>query len=281
MPTTVKTIRPFYDSDSDGVTAAPPPSFSSLITDQLELFGSGHRVGTLLADEELSPVASLDAGTSVKLHSRHSTPAPDFRLTVQSLKPVSKSVPKLARQKSPSPYQKKVGFHRTSSTPECEATTSPESSEDGAEDSSESVASEDKIPKPPGEPGRPGRGGYTLETALDWNAGVYAKFKKHMHRLIEEHLDTTKCASAQNPALLKVICEKAMDAFPDLENYSNCWPVTDMIMMRLKYTSSRARRQEIEMAAGKGMGKGKKTRSSVSHVLGGDTLALVDLPNQN
>ncbi|KAI6166753.1 hypothetical protein EDD17DRAFT_1505109 [Pisolithus thermaeus] len=174
----------------------------------LELFSSGHHVSTLLADEALSPVASLDAGTLVKLHSHHSTPALDFQLAVQSLKPVSKSVPKLACQKSPSPHQKKVGFHCTSSTPKCEATTSPESSEDGAEDSSESVASEDKIPKPPGEPGHPGHGSYTLETALDWNAGVYAKFR--------------------------VICEKAMDAFPNLETYSNCWPVMDMIMMCLK-----------------------------------------------
>ncbi|KAI6169926.1 hypothetical protein EDD17DRAFT_1502809 [Pisolithus thermaeus] len=241
MPTTVKTIRPFYDSDSDCVTAAPPP-FSPLITDQLELFGSGHRLGTLLADEVLSPVASLDSGTSVKPRSRRSTPTPEFRITVHPPK-ASRSAPKSSRRKSPSPYQKKVGFQRgSSSTPECEPTTSPESSEDGSEDSStESIASEDKIPKPPGEPGRPGHGGYTLETALDWNGKTYAKFKKCMHRLIEEHLDTTKCASAQNPMLLKVICEKATDAFPDLENYSDCWPATDMIMMCLKYTSSRAR----------------------------------------
>ncbi|KAI6013800.1 hypothetical protein BKA83DRAFT_4499840 [Pisolithus microcarpus] len=262
MPTTIKTIRPFYDSDSDCVTAALPP-FSPLITDQLELFGSGHRLGTLLADEALSPVASLDSGTSVKPRSRRSTPAPEFRIAIHPPK-ASRSAQKSSRQKSPSPYQKKVGFQRaSSSTPECEATTSPESSEGGSEDSStESIASEDKIPKPPGEPGRPGRGGYTLETALDWNGKTYAKFKKCMHRLIEEHLDTTKCASAQNPTLLKVVCEKATDAFPDLENYSDCWPATDMIMMRLKYTSSRARRQEIEMAAGKGTGKGKKTRSA-------------------
>ncbi|KAI6010355.1 hypothetical protein EDC04DRAFT_2905949 [Pisolithus marmoratus] len=141
---------------------------------------------------------------------------------------------------------------------------SPESSEDGSEDClTESIASEDKIPKPLGEPGCPGRGGYTLETALDWNGKTYAKFKKCMHWLIDDHLDMTKCASAQNPALLKVVCEKATDAFPNLENYSNCWPATDMIMMRLKYTSSHARQQEIEMAAG--TGKGKKTQSLGRH----------------
>jgi hypothetical protein len=44
---------------------------------------------------------------------------------------------------------------------------------------------------------------------------------------------------------------QALDNFPDLENYSNLWPVNDLIMMRLKYTSGRARRKEGEMAAGK------------------------------
>ena len=44
-----------------------------------------------------------------------------------------------------------------------------------------------------------------------------------------------------------------MAAFPDLENYSGAWPVTDIIMMCLKYTSSRAQRREIEMAAGRHM----------------------------
>ncbi|KAI6023379.1 hypothetical protein EDC04DRAFT_2606771 [Pisolithus marmoratus] len=190
MKTTVKAIQPFYDSDSDSVTTAPPSSFSPLITDQLELFSRGHHLGTLLADE-------------------------NFALQP---KPASKSAPKSARQKSPSPYQRKVGFQHTLSTPECEVTTSPESSEDSSEDcSTESIASEDKILKPLGEPGRPGRGGYTLETALDWNGKTYAKFKKCMHWLIDDHLDTMKCASAQNPALLKVVCEKATDAFPDLE----------------------------------------------------------------
>ena len=37
--------------------------------------------------------------------------------------------------------------------------------------------------------------------------------------------------------------QQAMEKFPDLENYSYCWPVNDMVMMHLKYTSSRARRK--------------------------------------
>jgi hypothetical protein len=87
-------------------------------------------------------------------------------------------------------------------------------------------SSEEKIPKPAGEPGRPGRGGYTLHEALEWNPKAYTKFKvrevyrhqhcksnsqtpkKHMHQLIQDHLDTTKCASAQSPVLLKVVRNK-------------------------------------------------------------------------
>ncbi|KAI6117066.1 hypothetical protein EDD16DRAFT_1520257 [Pisolithus croceorrhizus] len=69
--------------------------------------------------------------------------------------------------------------------------------------------------------------------------------------LINEHLDTTKCLSAQDPALLKVVHQKAVDKFLDLEDYSNCWPVNDIIMMQLKYTSSCTRWQETEMAASK------------------------------
>ena len=42
-----------------------------------------------------------------------------------------------------------------------------------------------------------------------------------------------------------------MEMFPDLENYSNCWPVTDLIMIHLKYTSSHAQRHEVEFVAGK------------------------------
>ncbi|KAI9462190.1 hypothetical protein HD554DRAFT_2041183 [Boletus coccyginus] len=88
-----------------------------------------------------------------------------------------------------------------------------------------------KILKPPGEPGCPGRGGYNLKGVIDWNHKVFTKFK--------------------NLALLKVICDRAMGAFPDLDNFSNCWPVTDLIIMHLKYTSSCARWHELEFAAGK------------------------------
>jgi hypothetical protein len=41
-------------------------------------------------------------------------------------------------------------------------------------------SSESKIPKPEGEVGRPGRGGYSLETALSWDAERFKKLKVRM-----------------------------------------------------------------------------------------------------
>ncbi|KAI6098788.1 hypothetical protein EDD16DRAFT_1527114 [Pisolithus croceorrhizus] len=98
--------------------------------------------------------------------------------------------------------------------------------------------------------------------------------KKHMHALINEHLDTMKCLSAQDPALLKVVRQKAVDKFPDLEDYSNCWPVNDIIMMRLKYTSSQQRQQETEMAASK-----KKKAKTPSQLMGHMGQAWVHMMN--
>ncbi|KAI6138145.1 hypothetical protein EDD17DRAFT_1771032 [Pisolithus thermaeus] len=252
MPTTIKPVSPFYDN----VTAPP------LLGDHAEYLKS------LLATEVLGPagldvtlakVTAVNTSDPLVNHSRQSTPAPVFRFPSRSPK---------SDRRSTSPYAKRVTFQRATSaaSEQTHSATDASSASDDSSDSESSLStlSEDsKIPKPQGEPGRPGRGGYNLETALDWNHAVYLKFKKLTHRLVDEHLDTAKCASAQNPTLLKVVHDKATAAFPDLENYSNCWPVTDMVMMRLKYTSSRARRWEIEIAAGKAetaAGKAKRSR---------------------
>ncbi|KAI5987262.1 hypothetical protein EDD15DRAFT_2372711 [Pisolithus albus] len=238
MPTTIKPVSPFYDN-----ATAPP-----LLGDHAEYPKS------LLATEVLSPagldvtlakVTAVNTSDPLVTHSRQSTPAPVFRFP---------SRPPKSDRRSTSPYAKRVTFQRATSaaSEQSHSATDDSSASDDSSDSKSSLStlSEDsKIPKPQGEPGRPGH--------------VYLKFKKLTHRLVDEHLDTAKCASAQNPTLLKVVRDKAMAAFPDLENYSNCWPVTDMVMMRLKYTSSRARRREIEIAAGKAetaAGKAKRSR---------------------
>ncbi|KAF8451042.1 hypothetical protein L210DRAFT_868071 [Boletus edulis BED1] len=196
-PTTIKHIFPFYNNKN----TAPLP-FPPMLTNQLELFSKAHCLATLLANEALSP-AGLDT-TQDHSHS-HSTPAPKFRLAQSP--------------KSPYPLSKKVTFQHANSSirdqcansPTCEFTPSTDSSsEDGSVDGStlSTLSDDSKIPKPVGEPGCPGCGGYNLETALDWSTKAYSKFKKHVHRLIDEHLDVSKCVLAQNPTLLKIVCDK-------------------------------------------------------------------------
>ena len=58
--------------------------------------------------------------------------------------------------------------------------------------------------------------------------------------------------------LVYVVCPnspQASDEFPELANYVGCWPVMDLVKMRLKYTSVRSRRFEEKKAAGKIMRK--------------------------
>ncbi|KAG1761641.1 hypothetical protein EDD22DRAFT_953820 [Suillus occidentalis] len=226
MPNKTLTVSAFYDQEP----GAPPP-FPPMLTNQLELFDSTHCSTMLVADEILpSKISALDPPhTQLK-----DTVVPESKLAARPFKIDS------------SPYSKKVLFERSRSNSWMpgpmlsKSLSSLESMLDSCSSTStESLSDDLKIPKPPGEPGRPGCGGYTLNEALDWNPRAYAKFKKFMHNLIEEYLDTTKCASSQDHALLKVVRDKAADAFPDLENYEGFWLLNDMIMMHLKYTSGR------------------------------------------
>ncbi|KAF8550533.1 hypothetical protein OG21DRAFT_1468594 [Imleria badia] len=253
MPTYAKPVPPLYD-DNSATPLQPPP-----LLGHTELFITArHTTSTLRA---LSP-AGLDAVTSpVKIiivitsevpqqpRSRHTTPASEFR------SPNSRRHGTTSPSQTPYPRKVDVRWATSALSSRTDDTTGDSLSEvtsDNESALSTTLSNDSKIPKPQGEPGRPGRGGYNLETTLSWNHTAYVKFKKVTHRLIDEHLDTTKCASAQSPVLLKAVRDKASGAFPDLENYSKAWPVSDIIMMRLKYTSSRARqRRAIDIAAGK------------------------------
>ncbi|KAG2034927.1 hypothetical protein BDR03DRAFT_1012948 [Suillus americanus] len=212
-------VPPFYDSEP----GAPPP-LPPMLTDQLELFGNAnHRPTTLIADEILVPQASIISTAKAS----SSTPAPEFKLANQIRKHSDHST---------SPYTKKVtSTHSHSRMP------SPLDSSGALDSFSDSDSSTSSIPKPAGEPGCPGHGDYTLREALDWNPKAYAKFKRSMHSLIDNHLDMTKCASAQSPTLLEVVHGKALDNCPDLDNYNNLWLVNNLIMTHLKYMSGCAR----------------------------------------
>ena len=141
-------------------------------------------------------------------------------------------MPKLSSQHHGSPYQKRVMFQRATlvtsdhhSSHDSSNDLSLDLSDIDSDDTASSLSKESKIPKLQGEAGRPGCGGYTLQTALNWNSKAYTQFKvrpaKHKpqalnistiqklaHDLIDEHLDTTKCASAQNQTILKLVCDK-------------------------------------------------------------------------
>ncbi|KAI6103789.1 hypothetical protein EDD16DRAFT_1524991 [Pisolithus croceorrhizus] len=182
-----------------------------MLTDQLKLFGrtSNSKSSGPLADKVLTPAHML---SSKKVH-----------------------VSEAQAQSQKSALAPEFTAHSASSTPSNSSEEERTGSSDDESTSSTQSPEALKIPKPPGEPGCPGRGSYTLETTLDWNQKVYSKFKV-----------SHTCLSAQDPALLKVIHQKAVDKFPDLKDYSNCWPVNDIIMMQLKYMSSCARQQEKE-----------------------------------
>ncbi|KAG2126382.1 uncharacterized protein EDB93DRAFT_1257531 [Suillus bovinus] len=225
MCNTPKAVLPFYDPEP----GAPLP-FPPMLTDQIELFGKDYRrPTTLVADEILVPKVSIVTSTTTRASS---TPTPEFKLAKRPLKHSDHGSP---------PYLKKVSFmcsHSRTPMPSDSEGSSDVFSDSDSLTSSINLSEDSKIPKPAGEPGRPGHGWYTLYEALDWNPKAFAKFKKCMHHLIDDHLDTSKCASAQSPMVLQTVCNKALDEFPDLKNYSNLWPVNNMMMTCLKYTSS-------------------------------------------
>ncbi|KAG2740496.1 hypothetical protein P692DRAFT_20658526, partial [Suillus brevipes Sb2] len=211
------TVPPFYDQEQSGA----PPLFPPMLTDQLELLGSIHRPTTLIADEIIVSIVSLRTPPAL---------APEFKIAKRSRKPDYSS-----------PYPKKAIRARSRSmTPSIcsdSQSSSNHSFDSGSSTSITPLSEDSKIPKPLGEAGGSGRGRYILYDALNWSPKKYTEFKKFMYVVISDDLTTTQCASAQSPAQLEVVRNKAIDRFPDLEDYSDLWPVNDIITTRLKYTS--------------------------------------------
>ncbi|KAG1770579.1 hypothetical protein EV702DRAFT_1202350 [Suillus placidus] len=220
MCNTSKAVSPFYDHGP----SAPPP-FPSMLTDQLELFVNNLRLTTLIADEILAPKASSIVSDLLKAPPAL---APVFKLAKRSCK--------LPDHFVSSPYSKKVARIHSCCSLIPVLSVSPGCS-NSSSDRERTWA--------------PQAWGYMLYDALNWSPKAYARFKKFTHHLIDDHLETTKCASTQSDVLLKVVRIKAVCEFPELGKYDNLWPVNDIIMSRLKYTSGHARRKLVEMAAGK------------------------------
>jgi hypothetical protein len=121
---------------------------------------------------------------------------------------------------------------------------------------------ESKIAKPQGEPGRPRSGGYKLEDVLGWNEATFDAVRvsiilekdihayhlqDRVHALAKKKLDMEKSYRYQSPDNIQTICKMASDAYPILKDYTNFWPVLDILKLHLKYTSQSNRR--IQSAA--------------------------------
>ncbi|KAG1809290.1 uncharacterized protein BJ212DRAFT_1302539 [Suillus subaureus] len=101
------------------------------------------------------------------------------------------------------------------------------------------VANESKIPKPEGEVGQLGCGGYSLETALSWDAKRFKKLKDCLQKSIEKHCDISKSKKHQDSAAPDIVKNETLTCFSELQDYEGCWPVGDIIQMQLKNTSTK------------------------------------------
>ncbi|KAG6372740.1 hypothetical protein JVT61DRAFT_7134 [Boletus reticuloceps] len=207
-----KVISPFYNNSIN----APPP-FPSMLTDQLELFSDSLPPSSLLTNEVLPPKRAESAPSQRPFIVKSGIAASSKS---RQTPPVSSNLGHTARSPYPVVKARQCSRALSESPSELSSVTETSVSTSDDESTSSSIPEDSMVPKPPGEPGRPGWGGYNLEATLDWNHKAYSKFKvcelgirdgddtSFTHKLIDEHLDMTKCASAQDPAHLKLVREK-------------------------------------------------------------------------
>jgi hypothetical protein len=179
------------------------------------------------------------------------------------------------------PYSKSACKHALPSKPHNEGpdgdTSDSELTSINDSDSKSDHDDSHLIAKPDGEAGRPGRGGYNLEVALKWehkkylkvkvsdsyeyNATVYSYGQKYVKKLIEQYLEPQKNFISQSTSGIRVVqqmvcsyrhhihvCLEILQTalqFPELRDYADLWPVMDMVRLNLKYTSGRARLNDI------------------------------------
>ncbi|KAG6373935.1 hypothetical protein JVT61DRAFT_6097 [Boletus reticuloceps] len=251
-------VSAFYD-----VSDNPPPM--PLLSYQTEIVYQTTTPVIISAGEEML-TGAYHAPTRVSLqiiNKRSNTPIPPAHQF------------KVVRVITPSPEgsEESASYQRSEHSP-----TPTESSLSSLESKDDTQIG--RIPKPNGEAGRPGRGGYNLEEKLGWGEDGFKELKnlhneqKFVNKAIRCHLDVTKCRSLQDRQALDSVkykvsqttyCQwrnhtywslQALERFPDLIDFENCWPVFDLIQLRLKYTSSQCR-QRKSPAVGKASGKEK------------------------
>lgn len=263
----VKSIAPFFDS---GVPPLPMP----ILTSETDVFITASPSSSLLTHENLYPSAFA---TPPKLNRKQHRVAAPARLTPSTPAKVRSVIPVAPDHSAAS--RESISSRSGSDCGEDEV----EEMENDCESVIDSDDDDDKIAKPDGEPGRPGRGGYNLQKALEWDTRTFSKLKvkslpglcctadnllqNFANHLVDAHLDVSMTYTKQKEKDLQRVCDEvsdsyyggsesmfsngsqALEKFPELERYSDCWPVMDLVKMRLKYTSVRARRAQEKRVA--------------------------------
>jgi hypothetical protein len=149
------------------------------------------------------------------------------------------------------------------------------------------------IKKPAGEAGRPGRGGYSLDQVMGthgWDGELFKKLKvchairnalsltrsqAFVNNLVTKHLDERLTFSGQKPHLIltvqdavcgvsfqNAVTDNELQATEKFENFARLWPLTDLIKLRLHYTSMQMRKKAADVRAPTpGLSKKVRTRA--------------------
>ncbi|KAI6013657.1 hypothetical protein PISMIDRAFT_19400 [Pisolithus microcarpus 441] len=240
-------VPAFYDSK---------PYLVPVLSSQVEI--------TLLPERRVRISASESMIlTELNIFSRTATSAETPRVaTPRGKTPIATtSRAQTPREQTPAPTLrgKSVAIELPSSDSE-RSEGSPTPSESSLSSLESKLGASDKIPKPSGEAGRPGRGGYNLEDQLGWGEDGFKSLKRFVNKAIKKQLDTTKCRSQQDRQALDTVCNLVTAEFPDMDSFENCWPVLNLIQMRLKYLSSRAQQKKRIGDSSNGAVKGEKRR---------------------
>ncbi|KAL0575487.1 hypothetical protein V5O48_006491 [Marasmius crinis-equi] len=108
-----------------------------------------------------------------------------------------------------------------------------------------------KIAKPEGEAGRPKRGGYNLEEKLGWDDKLLSQVKSFVKGQVLASLTCSLPFTSQPADKLEEIRSAAIERFPLLRRYEDCWVVDDLVRCNLKYQKQKLVKEENQALAEK------------------------------
>ncbi|KAF8187444.1 hypothetical protein BJ912DRAFT_1059794 [Pholiota molesta] len=201
------------------------------------------QIGQIRQPLKPQPVGRAQTKTGSSRHSIASTPYPKPILKGNASRTPTHSPPQVD---SPPAASRRVSLMTKSSRGASPAPSNPQSDANDISSEEDTTDSEGGlIDKPEGEVTRTSRGGYNLEFVLGWDRKKYRKIRAYVKNLAEEHLDCSQSFTSQALRSVQTVKNLALERFPELQEYKDCWPVIDMLRMQLKYSSSRARHESI------------------------------------